>query len=87
MSKPTNADGEPVAIGSRLEPLVDDYLFAHLEGRIELRLHPPVKRRVVMQTDAPGKATPVSTARSCRTIRASCACTTAHGNTRRAEAR
>ena len=40
-----------------------------------------------MQTDAPGKATPVSTARSCRTIRASCACTTAHGNTRWAEAR
>ena len=87
MSKPTNADGEPVAIGSRLEPLVDDYLFAQLEGRIELRLHPPVKRRVVMQTDAPGKATPVSTARSCRTIRAACACTTAHGNTRWAEAR
>ena len=39
MSKPTNrsraADCEPVAIGSRLEPLVDDYLFAQqsLEGR------------------------------------------------------
>ena len=87
MSNLTNADGEPVAIGSRLEPLVDDYLFAHLEGRIELRLHPPVKRRVVMQTDAPGKATPVSTARSCRTIRASFVCTTAHGKTRWAEAR
>ena len=53
MSSSTDANAEPVAIGSRLEPLVDDYLFANLEGRIELRLHAPVKREVVMQTDAP----------------------------------
>ena len=53
MSNPANADSEPLAIGARLEPLIDDYLFANLEGRIELRLHPPVKREVVMQTGAP----------------------------------
>ena len=53
MSNPTNPNAEPLSIGSRLEPLVDDYLFAHLDGGLELRLHPPVKREVVMQTDAP----------------------------------
>ncbi len=45
-------DGEPLAIGSRLEPLVDDYLFEKLGDGVELRLHPPTKREVVMQTDA-----------------------------------
>ena len=53
MSNPTNPNAEPLSIGSRLEPLVDDYLFAHLDGGLEMRLHPPAKREVVMQTDAP----------------------------------
>ncbi len=53
MSSSTKANIEPLEIGSRLEPLVDDYLFAQLEGRIELRLNPPVRQEVVMETDEP----------------------------------
>lgn len=53
MSSSTNGNAEPVEIGTRLEPLVDDFLLADLEGRIELRLHPPVRQEVVMETDAP----------------------------------
>jgi hypothetical protein len=53
MSNSMNANDGPLAIGSRLEPLVDDYLFAEIGDGIELRLHAPVKREVVLQTDAP----------------------------------
>ena len=53
MTDSATAHSEPIDIGTRLEPLVDDFLFAELGDRLELRLHPPVKREVVLQTDAP----------------------------------
>jgi hypothetical protein len=43
---------EPLAIGSRLEPLVDDYLIEHLSGA-ELKLHSPTPREVAIEHDKP----------------------------------
>jgi len=43
---------EPLAIGSRLEPLVDDYLIEHLDGA-ELKLHAPTSREVAIEHDKP----------------------------------
>jgi len=43
---------EPLAIGSRLEPLVDDYLVEHLSGAV-LRLHAPTPREVAVAHDRP----------------------------------
>ena len=37
------SSAEPLAIGSRLEPLVDDYLIERLSGA-ELKLHAPTPR-------------------------------------------
>ena len=68
MGNSATVHSEPIDIGTRLEPLIDDFLFAELGDSLDLRLHPPVKREVVLQTDArPGRATPVSTAPSSRT--------------------
>ena len=53
MSSSTSANSEPIDIGTRLEPLIDDFLIAELTDPLDLRLNPPVKREVVMQTDAP----------------------------------
>lgn len=54
--KPARADasksGEPVKIGSRLEPLLDDYLIEDSKN-LELRLHKPAPREVVIVHDAP----------------------------------
>ncbi len=42
----------PVDIGSRLEPMVDDYLIESLDG-LEQRLHHPTAREVAIAFDAP----------------------------------
>ena len=44
---------EIVAIGSRLELMVDEYLIQSMAGGAELRLHQPVRREIVFETDAP----------------------------------
>jgi len=43
----------PVSIGSRLEPLLDNYLIERMSGGAKLRLHEPVPREVVLTTDKP----------------------------------
>ena len=43
---------EPIAIGSRLEPLVDEFLIESLTGAA-LTLHPPVAREVAVMHDQP----------------------------------
>ena len=53
MSSSTTAHAQPIDIGTRLEPLIDDFLIAELDDSLDLRLNPPVKREVVLQTDAP----------------------------------
>jgi hypothetical protein len=40
-------DGEPLAIGSRLELMVDDHMLERLSGDAALQLHRPVAREVV----------------------------------------
>jgi predicted GH43/DUF377 family glycosyl hydrolase len=47
--------GGPVAIGSRLEMMVDHWLIDsnHTRGNISLQLQTPVKREVVLETDRP----------------------------------
>lgn len=53
--KPRNiaeTGGKPVAIGSRWELLVDEYLVTQKSG-VALKLHEPVKREVVLTTDQP----------------------------------
>ncbi|MBN1394798.1 MAG: hypothetical protein JW959_07230, partial [Pirellulales bacterium] len=46
------ATAAPIDIGSRLEPIVDDYLIERLDGA-EMRLHHPVPREVVLTFDKP----------------------------------
>ncbi len=46
------AAAEPIDIGSRLELFVDDALIEKMDG-VELRLHEPTPREVVMVHDAP----------------------------------
>jgi len=41
----------PIEIGSRLEPMVDDFLIARLSGGAALRLNRPVPREVALVTD------------------------------------
>ncbi len=53
MTNAAAANSTPIDIGTRLEPLIDDFLIEELGDRIELRLHPPVKREVVLKTDDP----------------------------------
>ncbi|MCD4726260.1 MAG: hypothetical protein K8R46_01250 [Pirellulales bacterium] len=43
---------EPVDVGSRLEPIVDDYLVERLDGAT-LRLHPPTPREIALKFDRP----------------------------------
>jgi hypothetical protein len=43
---------EPIEIGSRLEPLIDDYLIEQLDGA-ELTLHKPTPREVAVVFDKP----------------------------------
>ncbi|MDI9586017.1 MAG: hypothetical protein QM473_17490 [Acidobacteriota bacterium] len=44
---------EPVNIGSRLELLVDDALIERMDGEVRFVLHQPVRREIVLRTDAP----------------------------------
>ena len=44
---------EPIALGSRLEPLVDRFLIHSLNGDARLQLHQPQRREVVLVHDAP----------------------------------
>jgi hypothetical protein len=44
---------EPIAIGSRLELFVDDFLMASIGGEAALQLHRPERRQIVFETDAP----------------------------------
>jgi hypothetical protein len=46
------AAAEPIGIGSRLEPMVDDYLIEQMDGA-ELRLHHPATREVVIDHNEP----------------------------------
>lgn len=47
------SQGEPVAIGSRRELFVDDFLVDRLSGKAEMRLHHPAPKEVVLVHDAP----------------------------------
>ena len=47
------AAGTPVQIGSRLELMIDNYLVASTKGDINLLLHHPIPREIVMRYDAP----------------------------------
>ncbi len=44
---------EPINIGSRLEPLVDEFLIDKFEGDAALHLHRPEPREVALVTDKP----------------------------------
>ena len=44
---------QTVNIGSRLELMVDDYLIQSMTAKAELRLHQPVRREIVFESDAP----------------------------------
>jgi len=44
---------EPIAIGSRLELIIDDHFIAELTGKAELRMHHPIPREVAIVHDAP----------------------------------
>ena len=44
---------EPIRIGSRLEPLVDEFLIYELHGDAKLKLHRPTAKEVVLVTDQP----------------------------------
>ncbi len=44
---------EPIALASRRELLVDDYLVDRIEGELALRLHEPVAREIAIKTDKP----------------------------------
>ena len=47
------AADEPIDIGSRLELFVDDYLIDQTTGDVDLHLHKPTPREVVLVTDKP----------------------------------
>ena len=51
LAAPVNAE-DPIAIGSRLEPFVDDHLIAEFKNS-ELQLHRPVPREVSIVHDKP----------------------------------
>ncbi len=44
---------EAIAIGSRRELMVDDFLLERLEGGAHLRLHSPTPREAILHTDQP----------------------------------
>ncbi len=45
--------GEPVEIGSRLEPFFDDFLIEEMTGDVALQVHQPTPGEVVLVTDKP----------------------------------
>lgn len=52
MAPAANAS-EPIAIGSRLELMVDDSLLDYMTGGAQLRLHRPERKEIVLRTDEP----------------------------------
>ena len=44
---------EPINVGSRLEPLIDDYLIDQQAGSLELKLHRPVRHPESVTLDRP----------------------------------
>ena len=44
---------EPIHVGSRLEPLIDDYLIDQRVGALELKLHRPVRHPEPVTLDRP----------------------------------
>ena len=48
----TSRAEEPVDMGTRLEPLVDDYLIATLHN-VKQTLHEPIRREVAIVNDSP----------------------------------
>jgi hypothetical protein len=48
-----SAKGEPIAIGSRLELFVDDFLIEQLNGDARQHVHQPEPKEVVLVTDRP----------------------------------
>lgn len=44
---------DPIDIGSRREPMVDEHLIAAMTGKVELRLHAPTPREVALRFDQP----------------------------------
>jgi len=49
----STAGQDPIAIDTRRELLVDDYLLDRAEGKAALRLHRPIAREVVLVFDRP----------------------------------
>ncbi|MBN1294499.1 MAG: hypothetical protein JXB48_21860, partial [Candidatus Latescibacteria bacterium] len=47
------ANEPPVFIGSRSELMVDNYLIEKMDDTLDLRLHKPTPREIVMVHDAP----------------------------------
>lgn len=52
----TAISAEPIALGSRLEPFVDDFLIDSMQGTA-LELHKPIPREVVIVFDKPWEGT------------------------------
>ena len=48
-----SSDTQPIAIGSRLELFVDDFLIERMTGGMSLELHRPSPREVVLRFDKP----------------------------------
>lgn len=44
---------EPINIGSRRELMIDDHLIGSMTGALRIQLHKPIRRNVVLVTDAP----------------------------------
>ena len=49
----SQAAAKPINIGSRLEPLIDDYLIDQRAGSLELKLHRPVRHPDTITLDRP----------------------------------
>ena len=47
------ADDKPIAIGSRLELMIDDHLIESFQGDARQQLHHPVAREIALNHDAP----------------------------------
>ncbi len=81
-----SAQDGPIAIGSRRELFVDDYLVDRLSGKAEMRLHHPEPKEVVLKHDAPGRGAEAGITASSRTVR-SIACTIRRGTSTSRQAR
>ena len=53
MAEPVTPEDEAIAIGSRLELFVDDFLIEALTGSVSLKLHEPRPQQTVLRFDKP----------------------------------